>query len=66
MSDRHPYIARADGWVAGQRVTAGERLLMTDAEARFEPVDPAPAEVVAPPGFAPVAAPVRRRRKGAT
>ncbi|WP_151720218.1 hypothetical protein [Gemmobacter serpentinus] len=36
------YIARAAGWIAGRRVKAGERLTMTPAAARYEPVDMAP------------------------
>lgn len=41
MSER-TYIARADGWVAGRRVTQGEEISLTPAAARYEPVDPAP------------------------
>ena len=41
MTER-TYIARADGWVAGRRVTQGEEISLTPAAARYEPVDPAP------------------------
>lgn len=40
---QRPYITRADGWVAGRRVRAGETIALTPAAARYEPVDPAPA-----------------------
>lgn len=33
------YIARADGWVAGRRVKAGDTVLLTKEAARYEPVD---------------------------
>lgn len=32
------YIAKADGWVAGQRVKAGDELSLTPGAARYEPV----------------------------
>ena len=41
MSER-TYIARADGWIAGRRVTQGEEISLTPDAARYEPVDPAP------------------------
>ena len=41
------YIARADGWIAGRRVTQGEQISLTPAAARYEPVDPAPQTVKA-------------------
>lgn len=43
------YIARADGWVAGRRVTAGDPVLLTKEAARYEPVDLPPAASTAPP-----------------
>ena len=60
MNPRQSFIARADGWVAGRRVRAGEALLLTEVEARFEPVDPAPVDP-APADPAPAKAPRRRR-----
>lgn len=32
--------ARADGWIAGRRVKAGEEVSLTAAQAKYEPVDP--------------------------
>lgn len=43
------YIARADGWIAGRRVTQGEEISLTPAAARYEPVDPAPPAEKSPP-----------------
>ena len=34
------YVAKVDGWVAGQRVKAGDELSLTAAAARYEPVEP--------------------------
>jgi hypothetical protein len=36
---KRSYAARADGWVAGRRVLKGEVVEMTDAAAKYEPVD---------------------------
>lgn len=47
MSER-TYIARADGWVAGRRVTQGDEISLTPAAARYEPVDPAPQPAKTP------------------
>lgn len=46
------YIARADGWIAGRRVVAGQTVEMTAAQAKYEPVDPLP-EPPAKPARAP-------------
>lgn len=43
------FVARANGWVAGKRVKAGDTVLLSKAAAKYEPVDPSPpasAEVV--------------------
>lgn len=45
MTARQTYLARITGWVAGRRVRRGERVQLTAAEARFEPVDPVPPEL---------------------
>lgn len=45
------FVVRADGWVAGQRVKAGDTVLLTQEAAKYEPVDllpPASAEGVEP------------------
>lgn len=34
------YIANIDGWVAGQRVAKGDLVVLTDAQAQYEPVTP--------------------------
>lgn len=34
------YVANIDGWVAGQRVAAGDLVILTDAQAQYEPVTP--------------------------
>ncbi|MWP38071.1 hypothetical protein GQY15_10685 [Rhodobacter sphaeroides] len=47
--------ARADGWIAGRRVKAGDEVSLTAVQAKYEPVDPvemvavadAPAEAAA-------------------
>ncbi len=59
MNPRLPYVARADGWVAGHRVTRGETVMLSPTEARFEPVDPLPPE----PAPQPAKPAPRRRRK---
>ncbi|WP_323010037.1 hypothetical protein [Paracoccus sp. (in: a-proteobacteria)] len=41
MTTQKDYIARAAGWVAGQRVAAGDRITLSPAEARYENVEPA-------------------------
>lgn len=41
-TSRRDYLARAAGWIAGRRVAKGERLSLSEAEARFENVTPAP------------------------
>jgi len=33
------YIAKAAGWIAGQRAKAGDELSLTPAAARYEPVE---------------------------
>ncbi|EGJ20117.1 hypothetical protein RSWS8N_18194 [Cereibacter sphaeroides WS8N] len=42
MTDRvkTAWRARADGWIAGRRVKAGEEVSLTAAQAKYEPVDP--------------------------
>ena len=49
------YVARAEGWIAGRRVAAGAVVELTEAQAKYEPVDPAPAPAAAAtrPGRAP-------------
>ena len=48
MIPRATYEAIQDGWVAGVRVTAGDRIDLTAAEAKYEHVRPVPAEPDAP------------------
>lgn len=57
MTTKQTYIARADGWIAGRRVKAGEEVPLTPAEAKYEPVD-TPPETVSETS----AKPARRRR----
>lgn len=57
MTARLTFVARITGWVAGRRVRRGERVQLTAAEARFEPVDPVPTEL------APELAPKPKRRR---
>lgn len=35
-----PYMIKIDGWVAGQRVAKGDLVVLTDAQAQYEPVTP--------------------------
>ena len=47
MIPREIYSVQEDGWVAGVRVSAGDRIELTAAEAKYErvePVPPAPAK----------------------
>ena len=69
---RKPFVSQITGWVAGQRVQAGDRLLLTEDEARHEPVSAAPPDPVLEAGIeepvqsaatAPSAARPARRRK---
>lgn len=41
MTDKQQYRALDDGWIAGRRVRKGEIVEMTEAEARYEPAEPA-------------------------
>lgn len=42
-SAKKSYVVRADGWVAGKRVKAGDLIELTVKAAKYEPVDPAGA-----------------------
>ncbi|WP_062560613.1 hypothetical protein [Paracoccus aminovorans] len=46
---KQTYRARADGWIAGQRVEKDALLELTPDQAKYEPVDlePTPAEKTA-------------------
>ncbi|MDQ7775162.1 MAG: hypothetical protein Q4615_04230 [Paracoccus aminovorans] len=46
---KQTWRARADGWIAGQRVEKGALLELTEDQAKYEPVDlePGPAEKAA-------------------
>ncbi len=50
------YAARRAGWVGGARVGRGKHLEMTEAQARYEPVDPVTPAAAATPAEAPKAA----------
>lgn len=52
------YISQITGWVAGRRVSVGDLLVLTEDQARYEPVTPV---VVEPADDEP--APKQRRRK---
>lgn len=47
---RQDYRVRATGWAAGRRVTEGDILSLTEAEARYEPVDLVSGSAAAPKG----------------
>lgn len=60
------YIANIDGWVAGQRVAKGDLVVLTDAQAQYEPVTPVqnPATARSDIGATmPPSLPVKPRRK---
>lgn len=54
------WVARADGWVAGRWVRAGERVRLVPVQAAYEPVDPEPDPVPPPPA---PGRPARRRAR---
>jgi hypothetical protein len=45
--ERKVYISLITGWVAGRRVEVGDRLELTEDQARYEPVDPEEVVVAA-------------------
>lgn len=47
--ERKWYVSLITGWVAGRRVEIGDRLELTEDEARYEPVDPEETAVPAAP-----------------
>lgn len=42
--EKSTYIAKADGWIGGKRVKAGDTVSLTAAAARYEPVQAADAK----------------------
>lgn len=57
------WIARADGWVGGRWLRAGERVRLTPGQAAYEPVDPEPAPDLAPEPEPAPKRPARRRAR---
>ena len=51
------YRAKAAGWIAGRRVAAGEEIRLTEAQAKYEPVEPVVAEAAKPARKAKAATP---------
>lgn len=50
MTERAIYQVQEDGWVAGRRVSAGDRLELTATAAKYERVAPVPPEKPASTG----------------
>jgi hypothetical protein len=42
------YMTKIDGWVAGQRVAKGDLVVLTDAQAQYEPVTPVQMPAMTP------------------
>lgn len=60
------YVSKMEGWIAGRRVAIGDLVILTDAQAQYEPVTPVqnpvpvPCETVA---AKPASTPLKSPRK---